>query len=73
MVIKQKEPIKKYFSAIEEGEVFLWHGDYYMKTESTYCDDNGDYENAVILSNGLLEYFNDDDYVIKVDCELVIK
>jgi hypothetical protein len=73
MIIKQKESNEKYFSAIEDGEVFLWYDNYYMKTESTYCNDNGDYENAVMLSNGLFAYFDDKTKVIRVDCELVIK
>lgn len=73
MKIKNKRIEKVRFDSIEEGEVFTVQGsEIYMKTESTYCNDNGDYENAVNLANGTFSYFDNDCYITVVKCELVI-
>lgn len=53
------------FSADKKNNIF-------MKTEDSYCENNN-YENAVNLNNGALEYFGDCSMVLPVDCELIIK
>ena len=73
MVIKNNRNNMVNFGSIENGNVFILYGeDVYMKIESTYCDDNGDYENSVNLARGTLHYFNNDIMVQPVKCELVI-
>ena len=62
-----------FFNSIKEGEVFIKDGDFYMKTDSTYCDDNGDYDNAVDLKCGSLTYFESDVLVLPVEVDLIIK
>ena len=62
------------FGSIKEGEVFIMHNeDICMRTESTYCDNNGDYENAVNLANGNLIFCSDNLMVCPIKCELVIE
>lgn len=41
------------------GEVFISEGEFFLKTEEA-CDSDGNYINAVQLSNGELCYFEDD-------------
>lgn len=77
MKIKNSRNAMVTFGSIKEGDVFLFSGSYgdvvCMKTETTYGDDNGYYDNAVCLRNGSLLYFEDDKMVIPVQCELVIE
>ena len=61
------------FDSIKEGDVFALYGeDIYMKIEGTYCDDNGDFDNAVNLENGTLCYLKGDKMIQPIKCELVI-
>ena len=73
MIIKQKETNEIYFSDLEHGDVFSYGDNFYIKTEDTFSDVDGYYENAVKLSNGELRHFDDKIKVCLVDCELVIK
>lgn len=73
MVIKNKRKEMVRFESIKCGDVFEFCEDIYMKIETTYCDDNGYYENAVDLSDGSLHYLKDDNMVHVIKCELVIE
>lgn len=74
MRINDKREKKVDFGSLNEGDVFINKEKFVcMKTESTYGDDNGKYENAVRLSDGSLWFYQDDTIVQKVDCELVIE
>lgn len=73
MVIKQKETNEIYFGELEDGDVFSYGDNFYMRTENTYSNNDGHYENAVKLSNGELRRFDDKIKITLVDCELVIK
>lgn len=72
MIIKNKRKEMVRFDNIRCGEVFEYSGDIYMRIETTYCDDNGYYENAVDLADGSLHYFKDDNMLHVIKCELVI-
>lgn len=73
MIVKDKRNNEKVsFEYIECGTVFTMHGGFYMKIESTNCDDKGYYENAVNLEDGSLQYYNDKNMVQVIRCELVI-
>lgn len=50
---------KKTFAQLSDGEVFLFDGTAYMKTETILSNDNIEY-NAVNLSDGTLEPFTTD-------------
>lgn len=69
IIDKRKSPIK--FETVKQGEVFEFNGYFYMKTSSSYCDDNGDYDNAVNLESGELNYFEGNDIVMPVKCKLI--
>jgi hypothetical protein len=74
MVISNKRNKMVEFSLLDPGDVFILHNeDFCMKTESTYCDDNGDCYNAVDLANGALFFCNYDKMVLPVKCELVVE
>ena len=74
MEIVNKRKRKENFGSIKEGEVFLKDEEYvWMKIESTYGNDNGDYENVVYLADGSLGFLHDDEMVILVRCKLVIE
>lgn len=73
MIINNKRNEMVKFDSIKEGDVFILYGeDIYMKIEGTYCDDNGDFDNAVNLANGTLYYFEKDKMIQPIKCELVI-
>ena len=73
MKIKNKRNDKLRFDCIKEGEVFSTSGEgFYMKIESTFDNDNGDYENAVNLKDGSLTYCRNELMVNLIECELVI-
>ena len=73
MIIKNKRNEMARFDSINEGDVFIiYNEDICMKTETTYCDENGDYENAVNLANGNLSYIRNDTMVKVIKCELII-
>ena len=73
MIINNKRNKMVKFDSIKNGDVFiLYDEDIYMKIEGTYCDDNGDFDNAVNLANGVLYYFEKDKMVQLIKCELVI-
>lgn len=73
MKINDKRKKKVLFGDLKPGVVFAFADVYYMKTEGTYADDNGDYDNAVILETGELLFFKDSTEVDHVKCELVIE
>ena len=60
------------FEDLANGDVFICDDAFYMKTQRTY-DCNGDYYNAIILTDGSFEAIDDNEYIIYVDCELVVK
>lgn len=71
IIDKRKKCI--FFGSIKEGDVFIKDGNFYMKTETTYCDDNGDFDNVVDLNCGCLSYIESDVLVLTVDVDLIIK
>ena len=77
MEIVRKMKVYKNFEDIKEGTVFIadsTNPDYvFMKTFSTYCDDSGDFDNAVSLNDGTLTYFSDNAQVLPLDCKLIIE
>lgn len=73
MIIKNKRNAMVEFGSIKNGDVFILHGEEIcIKIESTFCDDDGYYENTVKLANGDLCYCKDNIMVQPVQCELVI-
>lgn len=73
MKINDKRKNKVTFREIDEGTVFSYLEVFYMKTEVTYDNGDGYYENAVILTSGELVFFKDDTEIIPVKCELTIE
>lgn len=73
MKINDKRKKNVLFGDLKPGTVFSFVDIYYMKTETTYGDNNGDYDNAVILETGELIFFKDSTEVDSVRCELVIE
>ena len=77
MEIIRKNKVYKYFGDIKEGTVFVANfinpNSVFMKTFSTYCDDNGDFDNAVCLEDGTLTYFSDSAQVLPLDCKLIVE
>lgn len=71
IIDKRKRSVK--FEELAIGEVFICSSRLFIKTDSSYCDDNGDYDNTVCLEDGKLNYFECDNIVLPVDCELIIK
>ena len=61
------------FENLKYGEVFEFNGYFYIKTTASYCDEDGDYDNAVNIENGELKYFKDNDIVMPVKCKLIIE
>lgn len=61
------------FGYIKHGEVFEYNGSFFMRTESTYCNDNGDYENYVNIENGALGFLDDDVLVMPVNSKIIIE
>ena len=74
MIINNRRNKGVRFDAINNGEVFaLFDGNnIYMKIEETYCNNCGDYENAVSLEDGSLHYISENSDVEIIKCELVI-
>lgn len=75
MIINNKRNEMVKFDSIKNGDVFILYEedeDIYMKIEGTYCNDNGDFDNAVNLANGTLYYFEYDKMVQPIKCELII-
>lgn len=76
MKITDKRQTFVSFEDIKEGTIFVGctaKEEYiFMKTASTYCDDNGDYDNAVCLNDGTLAHFTDSVSVLPLNCELII-
>ena len=73
MKITKKTNNMTSFDSLNEGIVFMYDDGVYMKIESTYGDDNGNYDNAVSLAYGSLHYFDSYTMVHIVQCELVIE
>ena len=76
MKITDKRQTFVSFKDIKEGIVFVDDASnpnyIFMKIFSTYCDDNGDYDNVVCLNDGTLSYYADNAQVLPIDCELII-
>lgn len=74
MKIVDKRNKEVRFDSVDVGAVFTaGSGEHvWMRIESTYSDDNGDYDNVVYLVDGQLGYFKDDTMVTLVESELVI-
>ena len=71
-IINKRENLTS-FDSLNEGDVFMYADGIYMKTETSYPDDNGDYDNAVALKCGGLCYFRSSTMVHLINCELVIE
>lgn len=71
IIDKRKKSVS--FETVKCGEIFEVDECLFMKTDSSYCDDNGDYDNAVNLEVGGLSYFEYDDLVLPVNCKLVLE
>lgn len=74
MKIVDKRNKEVRFDSVDVGAVFTYgNGDrMWMRIESTYSNDAGDYDNAVYLEDGSLGYFSDDSMVTLVESKLVI-
>lgn len=72
MKINNTKNITTKFGDLTSGDVFECDETFYMKTKPTY-DCNGDFYNAIILTDGSFETIDDNEYVVCVDCELVVK
>lgn len=69
MIIKEKKNYtKKFFSNMAQGEVFMYQGEYYIKTE--ILDEYN--ANCIELKTGNSDIRLDGDVVYKVKCRLVI-
>lgn len=68
MIIEQKNYTETFFSDVAQGEVFMYEGEYYIKTE------NLDVENAncIDLKTGSSYIRLNNDVVYEVKCRLVI-
>lgn len=73
MKINDKRKKSVLFGDLKPGTVFVFADNYCMKTETTYVDNNGDYDNVVLLETGELLSFKDSTEVDFVRCELVIE
>ena len=71
IIDKRKKSVK--FETVKHGEIFEYDGYFFMRTCSSYCDENGDYDNAVNLENGDLTYFEDNHIIMPVNCKLVLE
>ena len=62
------------FGSLKCGDVFTDQDEeIWMKTETTYCDDSGDYDNAVRLKDGYLDFFTNQFMVIVLNACLTIE
>ena len=68
MKIEQKNYTENFFSDIAQGEVFMYEGEYYIKTE--FLDEEN--ANCIDLKTGSSYIRLDSDVVYKVECHLVI-
>lgn len=71
-IINKRENVTS-FASLNEGDVFIYCDDIYMKTERSYSNNDGDYNNVVMLENGHLCGFRDNTMVHPINCELVIE
>ena len=69
---KRRDPLVD-FSTVEVGEVFLSHGEVFMKILPVDLHDGGFHKNTFSLESTKLYYFRDDDEVNVVNAELVLK
>lgn len=69
---KRRDPLVD-FSTVEVGEVFLSHGEVFMKILPVDLHDGGFHKNSFGLESTKLYYFREDDEVIVVRAELVLK
>ena len=72
IIDKRRDPLVD-FSTVEVGEVFLSHGEVFMKILPVDLHDGGFHKNAFGLESTKLYYFREDDEVIVVKAELVLK
>ena len=69
---KRRDPLVN-FSTVEVGEVFISHGEVFMKILPVDLHDGGFHKKAFGLESTKLYYFREDDEVIVVNAELVLK
>lgn len=68
MKIKKRNYTETFFSYVAQGEVFLYRGEYYIKTEIL----EDDIANCVELKTGNFYLLLDTDVVYEITCHLVI-
>lgn len=69
---KRRDPFVE-FGTLEVSEVFLYHGEVFVKILPVDLHDGGPHKNAFRLETTKLYYFGDDDEVNAVNAELVLK
>lgn len=72
MKIEDNRRIMKPFMDVDKGEVFMYKGVLYMRTERIF-DDVDRLCNAVVIDNGLPLPFTENMMVESVDAKLVIE
>lgn len=74
-IVNTCENITTTFDKINVGEAFYYnyYGGIYLKTESLFDDNGNVMTNAVNLRLGSMCLFPDNEKVIALDCECVIK
>lgn len=66
IVIDKRKSLETEFKDVQPGATFFWKGWYFLKFAKT------EEANAVCLTDGLLELFEEDDLVIPVKATLTI-
>lgn len=73
MKINDQRTVKDlYFKDLAQGEIFIWEGDYYLKT-ATVQTDYGCSCNAVDLCGGEMCFISETELVSKPEYELILK
>lgn len=71
MIVERNNYIAKYFEEVEQGEVFEYEAELYLKTDEQIINYSEEY-NCVRLEDGEMCVRFDDDVVYEVKCRLVI-
>lgn len=71
MIIERNNYIAKYFEEVEQGEVFEYEAELYLKTDEQIINYSEEY-NCVCLKDGEMCVRFDNDVVYEVKCRLVI-